>query len=180
MSLKALDENFSSKNFVRRFLRALHPKWRAKVTTIEESKDLSSLSLDELIGNLKVHEVVMEKDSQLVGDKREKVKSLVSKPKKKSINDETSTSESENEKYVMAFKNFRKFIRRRDQLVRQSRDDKKSIQRNWKNKIEKDENKEKAKDEICLLADASNDEYMRRRLDDQATTLEESVTTSGL
>ncbi|GJU53461.1 hypothetical protein Tco_1227175 [Tanacetum coccineum] len=63
-SLKALDESFSSKNYVRKFLRALHPKWRAKVTAIEESKDLSSLALDELIGNLKVHEVVMEKDSQ--------------------------------------------------------------------------------------------------------------------
>ncbi|GJU41107.1 hypothetical protein Tco_1194064 [Tanacetum coccineum] len=62
-SLKALDEGFSSKNYVRKFLRALHPKWRAKVTAIEESKDLSSLALDELIGNLKVHEVVMEKDS---------------------------------------------------------------------------------------------------------------------
>nr|GEU75166.1 retrovirus-related Pol polyprotein from transposon TNT 1-94 [Tanacetum cinerariifolium] len=52
-SLKALDEGFSNKNYVRKFFRALHPKWRAKVTTIEESKDLSSLALDELIGNLK-------------------------------------------------------------------------------------------------------------------------------
>nr|GEW43598.1 UBN2 domain-containing protein [Tanacetum cinerariifolium] len=49
-SLKALDEGFSSKNYVRKFLRALHPKWRAKLTAIEESKDLTSLSLDELIG----------------------------------------------------------------------------------------------------------------------------------
>ncbi|GJW72892.1 hypothetical protein Tco_0132262 [Tanacetum coccineum] len=39
-SLKALDEGYSSKNYVRKFLRALHPKWRAKVTAIEESKDL--------------------------------------------------------------------------------------------------------------------------------------------
>ncbi|GKE27776.1 hypothetical protein Tco_1443160 [Tanacetum coccineum] len=52
-SLKALDEGYSSKNYVRKFLRALHPKWRAKVTAIEESKDLTSLSLDELIRNLK-------------------------------------------------------------------------------------------------------------------------------
>ncbi|GJZ26882.1 hypothetical protein Tco_0571135 [Tanacetum coccineum] len=52
-SLKALDEGFSSKNYVRKFLRALHPKWRAKVTAIEESKNLTTLSLDELIGNLK-------------------------------------------------------------------------------------------------------------------------------
>ncbi|GJX95430.1 hypothetical protein Tco_0351228 [Tanacetum coccineum] len=28
-SLKALDEGYSSKNYVRKFLRALHPKWRA-------------------------------------------------------------------------------------------------------------------------------------------------------
>nr|GFC47242.1 UBN2 domain-containing protein [Tanacetum cinerariifolium] len=48
-SLKALDKDFSSKNYVRKFLRALHPKWRAKVTAIDESNDLSSLSLDELI-----------------------------------------------------------------------------------------------------------------------------------
>nr|GEY91924.1 UBN2 domain-containing protein [Tanacetum cinerariifolium] len=64
-SLKALDKGFSSKNYVRKFIRSLHPKWRANVTAIEESKDLSSLALDELIGNLKVHEVVMEKDSKI-------------------------------------------------------------------------------------------------------------------
>ncbi|GJT48344.1 hypothetical protein Tco_0974501 [Tanacetum coccineum] len=40
-SLKALDEGYSSKNYVRKFIRALHPKWRAKVTAIEESKDLT-------------------------------------------------------------------------------------------------------------------------------------------
>ncbi|GJS61768.1 retrovirus-related pol polyprotein from transposon TNT 1-94 [Tanacetum coccineum] len=31
-SLKGLDECFSAKNYVRKFLRALHPKWRAQVT----------------------------------------------------------------------------------------------------------------------------------------------------
>ncbi|GKG55624.1 hypothetical protein Tco_0574518, partial [Tanacetum coccineum] len=45
--------------------RALYPIWREKVMAIEESKDLSSLALDELIGNLEVHEVVMEKDSEI-------------------------------------------------------------------------------------------------------------------
>ncbi|GJR76059.1 hypothetical protein Tco_0088424 [Tanacetum coccineum] len=61
-SLKAFDEGYSSKNYVRKFLWALHPKWRAKITAIEESKDLTSLSLDELIGNLKVHEMIIKKD----------------------------------------------------------------------------------------------------------------------
>ncbi|GJS31077.1 retrovirus-related pol polyprotein from transposon TNT 1-94 [Tanacetum coccineum] len=78
-SLKALDEEFSSKNYVRKFLRALHPKWRAKVTAIEESKDLSSLTLDELIGNLKVHEVVMKKDFEIYKGKKERTIALKAK-----------------------------------------------------------------------------------------------------
>nr|GEX74735.1 retrovirus-related Pol polyprotein from transposon TNT 1-94 [Tanacetum cinerariifolium] len=47
---KALDEGYYSKKYVQKFPRALHPKWRAKVMAIDESKDLTSLSLDELIG----------------------------------------------------------------------------------------------------------------------------------
>ncbi|GJZ62163.1 retrovirus-related pol polyprotein from transposon TNT 1-94 [Tanacetum coccineum] len=77
-SLKALDEGYSSKNYVRKFLR--HPKWRAKVMTIEESKDLTSLSLDELIGNLKVHQMIIKKDSEIVKVKVER-KSIALKAK---------------------------------------------------------------------------------------------------
>ncbi|GKF66274.1 hypothetical protein Tco_0192791, partial [Tanacetum coccineum] len=101
-SLKALDEGFSSKNYVRKFLKALHPKWIAKVTTIEESKDLSSLALDELIDNLKVLEVVMEKDSEIYKGKKERVKSIALEAKKKSSDDETSTSGRDDEEYAMA------------------------------------------------------------------------------
>ncbi|GJW40491.1 hypothetical protein Tco_0066336 [Tanacetum coccineum] len=71
-SLKALDKYFSSHNHVRKFLRALPIKLR---TTIEESKDLSTLPLDKLIGNLKVYEVVLEKDSKASKVKKEKYKS---------------------------------------------------------------------------------------------------------
>nr|GEU33010.1 UBN2 domain-containing protein [Tanacetum cinerariifolium] len=116
-SLKALDEGFSSKNYVRKFLRALHPKWRAKVTPIEESKDLSSLALDELIDNLKVHEVVMEKDSEIHRGKKEKVKSIALKGKKESSDDETSTSGSDDEEYAVAVRNFKKFFRRKDAVI---------------------------------------------------------------
>ncbi|GJW73556.1 retrotransposon protein, putative, ty1-copia subclass [Tanacetum coccineum] len=75
-SLKALDESFSSRNHVRKFLRALPSKWRPKVTTIEESKDLSKVSLDELVGNLKVYKVVLEKDLEIAKNKKEKYKLL--------------------------------------------------------------------------------------------------------
>ncbi|GJW79731.1 hypothetical protein Tco_0143706 [Tanacetum coccineum] len=81
-SLKAPDESFSSRNHVRKSLRALPTKWRPKVTTIEESKDLSTLPLDELIGNLKVYEVVIEKDSEASKIKKEKYKSLALKARK--------------------------------------------------------------------------------------------------
>ncbi|GJT04080.1 hypothetical protein Tco_0838542 [Tanacetum coccineum] len=96
-SLKALDEGVSSKNYVRKFLRALHPKWRAKITAIEESKDLTSLSLDELIGYLKVYEVIIKKDSEMVNGKREQSRSLALKAKKESSDEESSTSDSEDE-----------------------------------------------------------------------------------
>ncbi|GKA32418.1 zf-CCHC domain-containing protein [Tanacetum coccineum] len=115
-SLKALNEGFSNKNYVRKFLRALHPKWRAKVTAIEESKYLSSLALDELIGNLKVHEVVMEKDSDIFRGKKERVKSIALKAKKESSDDETSTSGSDDEEYAMAVRNFKKFFRRKGKM----------------------------------------------------------------
>ncbi|GJZ58538.1 hypothetical protein Tco_0614032 [Tanacetum coccineum] len=83
-SLKALDEGYSSKNYVRKFLKALHPKWRTKVTTIRELKYLTSLSLDELIGILK-----------------------------ESSDEESLTSRCEDEEYAVAVRDFKKFFKRR-------------------------------------------------------------------
>ncbi|GKA17384.1 hypothetical protein Tco_0697221 [Tanacetum coccineum] len=126
-SLKALDEGFSSKNYVRKFLRALHPIWIAKVMTIEESKDLSSLALDELIDNLKVHEVVVEKDFKIYQGKKERVKSISLKAKKESSDDETSTSESDDKEYAMSVRNFKKFFRLKGRFVRQPCEENKSF-----------------------------------------------------
>ncbi|GJT27283.1 zf-CCHC domain-containing protein [Tanacetum coccineum] len=139
-SLKALDEGYSSKNYVRKFLRALHPKWRAKVTAIEESKDLTSLSLDELIGNLKVHEMIIKKDSEIVKAKVER-KSLALKAKKESSDEECSTSGSEDEEYAMAVRDFKKFFKRRGRFVRQPRNDKKTFQRSRDDKNGKSDRK---------------------------------------
>ncbi|GJS01769.1 hypothetical protein Tco_0318277 [Tanacetum coccineum] len=148
-SLKALDEGFSNKNYVRKFLRALHHKWRAKVTAIEESKDLSSLALDELIGNLKVHEVVMKKDSEIYRGKNDRVKSIALKAKKDSSDDETSTSGSDDEEYAMFVRNFKKFFRRKGKFSRQPRKEKKSFR-------QRDEKKGKS-DRKCFRCDNPND-----------------------
>ncbi|GJV63130.1 zf-CCHC domain-containing protein, partial [Tanacetum coccineum] len=103
-------------------------KTQQKVTTIKVSKDLSSLALDELIDNLKVHEVVMEKDSEIYRGKKERVKSIALKAKKESSDDETSTSGSDDEEYAMAVRNFNKFFRRKGKFFRQPREEKKSFQ----------------------------------------------------
>nr|GEZ12303.1 UBN2 domain-containing protein [Tanacetum cinerariifolium] len=111
-----------------KFLRALHPKWSAKVTTIKESKDLTSLSLDELIGNLKVQEVIIKKDFEIVKGKREQSRSPALKDKKESSDEESFTSGSEDEEYAMAVREFKKFFKTRGRFVRQPRDEKNSFQ----------------------------------------------------
>ncbi|GJZ48044.1 hypothetical protein Tco_0601876 [Tanacetum coccineum] len=81
-SLKNMrNPNYSSKNHVRKFLLALQLKWRAKVTVIEETKDLATLPLHELIENLKVYEMVLDNDGVGSKNTKEKVKSLALKAK---------------------------------------------------------------------------------------------------
>nr|GEV70256.1 hypothetical protein [Tanacetum cinerariifolium] len=108
---------FSSKNYVRKFLRALHPKWRAKVTAIEESKDLSSLSLDELIGNLKVYEVIIKNDFEMVKSKKEQNRSLALKAKKESSDEDSLTFDSEDKEYAMAVRDFKNIFKRRGRFT---------------------------------------------------------------
>ncbi|GJR45284.1 hypothetical protein Tco_1313387 [Tanacetum coccineum] len=164
-SLKALDEGFSSKNCVRKFLRALHPKWRAKVMAIEESKNLTTLSLNELIGNLKVYEEVIKKDFKTVKSKREQSRSIALKAGKEFSDDDSSTSDSEDEEYAMAVRDFKKFFKKRGRFVRQPHEDRKSFQINKYDKNGKGEKKcfndedeeEKTKDEKCLMAKAFNE-----------------------
>ncbi|GKA93228.1 zf-CCHC domain-containing protein [Tanacetum coccineum] len=138
--LKALDEGYFSKNYIRKLLRALHSKWRAKVTAIEESKDLTSLSLDELIGNLKVYEMIIKKDSKIVKAKGER-RSLTLKAKKESSDEECSTFGSEDEEYAMEVRDFKKFFKRRGRFVRQPRNDKKMFQRSRDDKNGKTDRK---------------------------------------
>ncbi|GJV46914.1 zf-CCHC domain-containing protein [Tanacetum coccineum] len=202
-SLKALDEGYSSKNYVMKFLRALHPKWRAKVTAIEESKDLTSLSLDELIRNLKVHEMIIKKDFEIVKAKVER-KSLTLKARKESSDEECLTFGKKDEEYAMAVRDFKKFFKRRGRFVRQPQNNKKTFQRNRDDKNSKSDRKcfrcgdpnhligecpkppkdknqkafvggswsdsgeeddEKVKNKMCLVAQASSEICLRVNLD---------------
>ncbi|GJT34407.1 zf-CCHC domain-containing protein [Tanacetum coccineum] len=113
----------------------------SKFTAIEESNDLTSLSLDELIGNSKVYEVIINKDSEMVKGKREQNRSLALKAKKESSDEDSLTSDSEDEEYAMAVRDFKKFFKRRGRFVRQPHDERKSSQRNKDDKNDKSERK---------------------------------------
>nr|GFA05225.1 serine/threonine protein kinase SRPK1 [Tanacetum cinerariifolium] len=163
-SLKGLDEGYSSKNYVSKFLRALHPKWRAKVTKTEESKDLTLLSLDELIGNLKVYEMIIKKDSEIVKAKEER-KSLALKAKIESSDEECSTSRSKvkNTPWRRDDKNGkgdRKCFRCDDpnHLIGEcpkppkDKNQRAFVGGSWSDSSEKDD--EKVKDKTCLVSQA--------------------------
>ncbi|KAK5813068.1 hypothetical protein PVK06_028514 [Gossypium arboreum] len=55
--LKSCGKTYPNKEVVRKMLRSLPKAWEAKVTAIEETKNLKALSLDELIGSLLTHEI---------------------------------------------------------------------------------------------------------------------------
>ncbi|GKE26967.1 retrovirus-related pol polyprotein from transposon TNT 1-94, partial [Tanacetum coccineum] len=91
--------------------------------------------------NLKVHEMIIKKDSEIVKAKGER-KSLALKAKKESSDEESLTSGSEDEKYAMTVRDFKKFFNRRDRG-------------SWSDSGEEDD--EKAKDETCLVAQACSE-----------------------
>ena len=52
-----LGESIPNSKVVRKILRSLPVRFRAKVTVIEESKDVDSLKVDELVGSLQTFEM---------------------------------------------------------------------------------------------------------------------------
>ncbi|GKD52240.1 hypothetical protein Tco_1281216 [Tanacetum coccineum] len=107
---------------------------------VEESKDLTSLSRDELIGNLKVFEMIIKKDSEIVKAKVER-KPLALKDKKETSDEECLTLGSEDEEYAMAVRDFKKFFKRIGRFVRQPRNDKRTFQRSRDDKNGKSDRK---------------------------------------
>nr|GEY00206.1 alpha/beta hydrolases superfamily protein [Tanacetum cinerariifolium] len=84
--------------------------------------------------------MIIKKDSKIVKAKGER-RSLALKAKKESSDDECSTSRGEDEEYVMAVRDFKKFFKRRGRFLRQPRNDKKTFQRCRDNKNGKGDRK---------------------------------------
>ena len=78
---------------MRKVLRSLPPTWHTKATVIEESKDLSTLSLEALIGSLMTYEINMQKNE----DESKKKKTIALKAFKipQSSSDESDSDEQD-------------------------------------------------------------------------------------
>ncbi|GKV05126.1 hypothetical protein SLEP1_g17167 [Rubroshorea leprosula] len=82
-NFKALGKVYPSQEVVRKVLRSLPKNWEANKTTIEESKDLNTLKLDDLIGKLMTYEMDIQVDGRVKSSNEEDITKLVSKEVKK-------------------------------------------------------------------------------------------------
>nr|KYP55792.1 hypothetical protein KK1_002017 [Cajanus cajan] len=60
--LSFLGRTYDNFDHIDKLLRSLPRKWRPQVTALRASKNLEKLSLEELIGLLKVHELKLQQD----------------------------------------------------------------------------------------------------------------------
>ncbi|GJX48141.1 hypothetical protein Tco_0273331 [Tanacetum coccineum] len=128
-SLKSLDPDYSSKNHMRKFLRALPMKWRAKMMAIKNAKDLATLPLDELIGNLKVYEMILVSDGVASAPIKEKVmtialKANVTRGQTQNSNDSVCQDESyedEEEEFNSIVRNLWKLFKKGYRFDRENR-----------------------------------------------------------
>ena len=99
-----LGEKMKDSKIVRKILQSLPESFRAKVTAIEESKDLDDIKVQELIGSLQTYELSLPS--------QRKSKSLTLKTINERIESHDSSDEDVVDKDVAyLMKNFRKFTK---------------------------------------------------------------------
>jgi len=108
--LKSLGKTFTTEELIRKILRFLPRSWEAKVTAIQEVKDLKTLSLDELIGNLQTYELRRNSQQQ---EETKKDHGLALKIMEK------DSSELDEEDMAMLTRKFKKFFKKTKARTRQ-------------------------------------------------------------
>ncbi|XP_070014123.1 uncharacterized protein [Nicotiana sylvestris] len=103
--LHSLGDVIPRNKLVRKILNVLPGSWESKVNAITEAKYLQTLTMDELIGNLKIYEMKRKKDSERRETNKEK--NLVLKA-------ENSDSSEEDSDMADLTKMFQKMVRRND------------------------------------------------------------------
>ena len=99
-----LEETISKPKIVRKVLKSLPKKFHAKITAIEESKDIDEIPLTELVGNLQTYELGLTKI-----DKTGKGKSIALKAKSSEIDESSNDEDSKMKSYIT--RQFKKFMK---------------------------------------------------------------------
>ncbi|XP_022883529.1 uncharacterized protein LOC111400347 [Olea europaea var. sylvestris] len=119
-----LGEKISEPKIVRKILRSLPERFRPKVTTIEESKDIDTIKVEELVGSLQTYELTLDNPA------KEKSTALKSA---RNIRMEYSYSDSPNdEEMAYLTKKFQKMFRNRKKLQERQRGDRSESRKNSK------------------------------------------------
>ncbi|MQL85725.1 hypothetical protein Taro_018247 [Colocasia esculenta] len=115
--LKGL-KKYSESDLVRKILWSLPSSWHTKTTIIEDSNDLSTMKLDELIGSLMTYEINLKRKETEVNPRKSialKASNKSSSSSKKEAQQESdefkSSSDSENDEMAMLTRQFKKFLR---------------------------------------------------------------------
>ena len=99
-----LGETILEPKIVRKVLRSLPEKFYAKITAIEESKDIDKIPLTELVGNLQTYEQGLTR----IG-KSGKSKSMALKAKSSDTDESLDDEDSKIKSYIT--RQFKKFIK---------------------------------------------------------------------
>ena len=89
---------------IRKMLRSLPERFHAKITAIEESKDIDKIPLTELVGNLQTYELGLTR----VG-KSSKGKSMTLKAKSSDTDESSNNEDSKIKSYIT--RQFKKFMK---------------------------------------------------------------------
>ncbi|GJZ27965.1 hypothetical protein Tco_0572612 [Tanacetum coccineum] len=147
---KSIDSAFARFNTI---ITSLKPLDEA----IEELKDLTSLSLDELIGNLKVHKMIIKKDYEIVKAKVKR-KSIALKAKKNLVMKSVRLPVAKTKSTPWRCGDPNHLI---GECPKPSKDKNQRafVGGSWSDSGEEDD--EKVKDETCLVAHASSEICLR-------------------
>lgn len=94
--LKYFGKTYPNEGMLRKMLRSLPKSWEAKVTAIEEAKNIETLTLDELIDYLLTHEIRLKE-----GVEEEKVEKNIGVSLKSTTNEESETSDEMDEDKII-------------------------------------------------------------------------------
>jgi regulator of replication initiation timing len=109
-SMVSLGKQISDVKLIRKILRSLPDRFRIKVPTIEESKDLEEMKIEELVGSLQTYEYSLPliRNVKTIALKASKKKSRVSSDEDSDIDEDAMAMLAKNFEHFMKNNKFKK------------------------------------------------------------------------